>query len=105
MLLTAFFLFFFFSFFLSAELLLLLFFLNFSILLKYAFKYLIIMWVHTSNKHYVHRAGRVGRTGRAGIVISLATTKSLFILKKFSEELGIPIKRMEVHSKQLLVLP
>lgn len=68
----------------------------------YFANYNMFLWVL---QHYVHRAGRVGRTGRAGVVISFATTKTLFVMNRFAHELKVSIRRMEVFAKQLLLMP
>ena len=45
--------------------------------------------------HYAHRAGRTGRAGRDGVVISLVTDRERFVMKKFSDTLGITIDQVE----------
>lgn len=49
----------------------------------------------TDADHYVHRAGRTGRAGRKGIVVSIATAETAFVISKFEKELELEIKRME----------
>jgi superfamily II DNA/RNA helicase len=38
---------------------------------------------------YVHRAGRTGRTGRAGTSVTIVAPNERFLLKRYSEGLGI----------------
>ncbi|GAB6991532.1 DEAD/DEAH box helicase [Paenibacillus pini] len=45
----------------------------------------------TDSEHYVHRAGRTGRMGRTGTVLSIVTSRQLFIMKKFTKELQIQL--------------
>lgn len=49
----------------------------------------------TDADHYVHRAGRTGRAGVKGIVVSIATAETAFVITKFEKELDLEIKRME----------
>jgi ATP-dependent RNA helicase DeaD len=49
----------------------------------------------TDADHYVHRAGRTGRAGAKGIVVSIATAETAFVIAKFEKELGLEITRME----------
>ncbi|MBU8905357.1 DEAD/DEAH box helicase [Desertibacillus haloalkaliphilus] len=44
---------------------------------------------------YLHRAGRTGRIGKSGTVISIATPKEQFIIKKFEKALQFTITEKE----------
>jgi len=59
----------------------------------------------TDATHYAHRAGRVGRAGRAGIVVSLATPKTAFVVKKFARDLGVAIPSVVVYANKLTLEP
>lgn len=45
---------------------------------------------------YVHRAGRTGRMGKQGEVITLVTSKELFIIKKFEKKLDLKMSEKEI---------
>jgi len=46
---------------------------------------------------YVHRAGRAGRMGRPGKVITLSAPGQDFVVARFSNELGVPIRKRSVR--------
>ena len=46
---------------------------------------------------YVHRAGRAGRMGRPGKVITLSAPGQDFVVARFSNELGVTIKKRSVR--------
>ena len=56
----------------------------------------------TDATHYAHRAGRVGRAGRPGIVVSLATPQTQFILKRFAKTLDVKIPSVSFYANRLL---
>lgn len=47
-------------------------------------------------QQYIHRSGRTGRMGAAGMVISIITVNQEGTLRKFSQELRLPIERKEL---------
>ncbi len=42
--------------------------------------------------HYVHRAGRTGRAGQAGTSVMMVAPHEMFLLKRYSNQLGIAFK-------------
>lgn len=54
------------------------------------------------SEHYVHRAGRTGRMGKAGTVVSLVTSKQIFIIRKFMKELHITISERAMYEGKLV---
>jgi superfamily II DNA/RNA helicase len=50
---------------------------------------------------YIHRSGRTGRMGAEGTVISLVTDREERILKKFSQELAIPIYKKVLYAGKI----
>lgn len=48
---------------------------------------------------YLHRAGRTGRMGRSGKVITLHQDEEDFVLQRYSNELGITVKKRLFVSK------
>ncbi|XEC93434.1 DEAD/DEAH box helicase [Paenibacillus tarimensis] len=52
--------------------------------------------------HYVHRAGRTGRMGRPGTVLTIVTMQELFIMDKFSKQLGVDIQHMAMSYGKLV---
>jgi ATP-dependent RNA helicase DeaD len=52
--------------------------------------------------HYIHRAGRTGRMGRSGTVVSIVTPKELFIMDKFSKQLGVTIEPKAMYEGKLI---
>ncbi|MCQ6559663.1 DEAD/DEAH box helicase [Paenibacillus mendelii] len=51
--------------------------------------------------HYVHRSGRTGRMGKPGTVVSIVTPQQLFIMDKFSKQLGIDLQEKEMYRGRL----
>lgn len=45
---------------------------------------------------YLHRSGRVGRNGRPGKVITIISGDESFVIARYSNELGIPIKHRPI---------
>ncbi len=55
------------------------------------------------SENYVHRAGRTGRMGKSGQVISLISPKEVFIMKKFSKQLGHELQEKVWYKGQLML--
>lgn len=49
----------------------------------------------TDGDHYLHRAGRCGRVGMDGVVVSVTTSETAFVIGRLAKQLGIEIPRME----------
>jgi superfamily II DNA/RNA helicase len=47
---------------------------------------------------YIHRAGRTGRLNRPGKVITLTTAEEDFVIKRYSNDIGVTI-----HERKLTV--
>ena len=54
------------------------------------------------SEHYVHRAGRTGRMGKPGTVVSLVTSKQIFIIRKFMKELHLTITERAMYEGKLI---
>ncbi|MFC4766723.1 DEAD/DEAH box helicase [Effusibacillus consociatus] len=53
-------------------------------------------------EQYVHRSGRTGRMGAEGTVISIITNYQEGVLKKFSNQLGIPIQKKTLFMDRIV---
>jgi len=53
-----------------------------------------VIQLHLPNRveTYLHRSGRVGRNGRQGKVVTMISDDEAFVVSRYSNELGIPIK-------------
>lgn len=49
---------------------------------------------------YLHRSGRTGRLNRAGKVITLIQSEEDFVIKRFSNELDVTMKKRVLQAKQ-----
>jgi superfamily II DNA/RNA helicase len=47
---------------------------------------------------YIHRAGRTGRLQRPGKVITFTTPEEAFVIKRFSNDIGVPIHERMLRS-------
>lgn len=50
----------------------------------------------TTSKVYLHRVGRTGRAGANGCAVTLITERDLRLISRYSSELGIVLKRVEL---------
>lgn len=48
---------------------------------------------------YIHAAGRVGRNGKSGKSIVMIPPSSDFVIERYSNEIGIPIKKRMLKIK------
>lgn len=51
-------------------------------------------------EEYLHRAGRTGRLGRGGKVVTFTSEEEQFVVERFSNELGVPIRQRLLRPKQ-----
>ena len=51
-------------------------------------------------EEYLHRAGRTGRLDRGGTVVTFTSEEERFVVERFSNELGVPIKQRQLKVKQ-----
>ncbi|MBI9053063.1 MAG: DEAD/DEAH box helicase [Bacteroidales bacterium] len=49
-----------------------------------------------TSEHYVHRVGRTGRANKSGQAVSFCSAEEQELLKEIEENLGKPIKRIEI---------
>lgn len=52
-------------------------------------------------ERYIHRAGRTGRVGRPGKVITFTAPEEDFVVRRFSNDIGVPIveRKLKITSK------
>jgi hypothetical protein len=50
-------------------------------------------------EEYLHRAGRTGRLGRGGKVVTFTSEEEQFVVERFSNELGVPIRQRLLRAK------
>ncbi len=51
-------------------------------------------------ERYVHRAGRTGRLGRAGKVVTFTAPEEDFVVRRFSNDIGVPIVQRVLKAKE-----
>lgn len=47
---------------------------------------------------YLHKSGRTGRLGRSGKAITFISKEEVFVVQRFSNELGVPIHKRIVKT-------
>jgi len=50
-------------------------------------------------EEYLHRAGRTGRLDRGGKVVTFISEEEQFVVERFSNELGVPIRQRLLRTK------
>src|SRR6478752_277636 len=58
--------------------------------------------VPTESKAYLHRVGRTGRAGQKGLAVSLIAESDQRLLRRYSEELGLVMKRVRMREGRLI---
>merc|ERR1740121_874984 len=56
----------------------------------------------TDHIHYVHRAGRCGRAGAAGTMLSIVPPNRVFVARKLTKLLDVPLNNVEVRGGALV---
>lgn len=57
----------------------------------------------TDSVHYAHRAGRTGRLGQKGNVVTICEEPEVFVVKKLSKQLDLPIQACEFTEGKLVL--
>jgi len=58
--------------------------------------------VPTESKAYLHRVGRTGRAGQKGLAVSLIAESDQRLLRRYSEELDLVMKRVRMREGRLI---